>query len=298
MLRLVAFIRHWIFAFLIALSAINIAASALSGGSLTRAVSVISTILSLSLLIIDLRRKGGAKTWFIVELGWLGLLWVLWTAAAAKVTAAEIKANTPTSTLHHTSSDSPYSSYSSSYGSYGSYRPLLTVPRFLASLMCLMCGSIQLSTLLWPGVALVTMQLILNVIMAFTSPTRRFVTSVWFSPTSTLFHREEEEEGAKTKHRVYGNTNMNESGHGFKGAGAGVGATPSIAASSTPTVTGYNASPAYQGYPPSPSTPQGSYPRRNHNHAQVDEYVEMADNAQYEKAQYARQPQTPISPFS
>ncbi|CAG8507565.1 6278_t:CDS:2 [Acaulospora colombiana] len=172
-------------------------------------------------------------------------------AAAAKVTAAEIKANTPTSILDSFG-------HKSNTGTYGGY---------------------------YPPVALVTMQILLNVIMAFTSG-NRVIGSVWFGPTSNLFHKEEDE---KTKSKVYKNANMNESGHGLK-------APASIAASSTVTVTGYNNNPAYQGYPPSPSTPQGTYSRRNH--AQVDEYVDMANTTQYEKAQYSHQQATPAYPTS
>jgi len=47
------------------------------------AVAVITIVSLVAILVMDLLRKGAVTSFISVELGWLGVLWVLWLATAA-----------------------------------------------------------------------------------------------------------------------------------------------------------------------------------------------------------------------
>jgi len=54
------------------------------------AVSVISMVTIVPMLVVSLLRKGAITSWVAVELGWVGFLWVLWIASAGLSTSSYI----------------------------------------------------------------------------------------------------------------------------------------------------------------------------------------------------------------
>jgi hypothetical protein len=155
---------------------------------------------------------------------------------------------------------------------------------------------LRLSSAVWPCSGLYTAQIALDFIMVLGSGHRN-LGNVFFRPTSDLFFVDKSEKKGPNP-PVYGRANVNEGGHGFK-------VPSSLAASSSPNMLGYNNNGQpyqIQVYPPSPGTSQGSLTRRVN--PAVDEYADMSNQAQYEKAQYSQQPtqpsypQSPVSPYN
>jgi len=58
------------------------------------AVSVLTLLTLIPVLIMDHVRENFMLSWTMVELGWLGVLWILWLASAATTTAALEPLNT------------------------------------------------------------------------------------------------------------------------------------------------------------------------------------------------------------
>jgi preprotein translocase subunit SecG len=54
------------------------------------AVSVLTLVIAIPMLVVDFIRKGSVISWVATELGWCGLLWVLWLASAALSTSSLI----------------------------------------------------------------------------------------------------------------------------------------------------------------------------------------------------------------
>jgi len=51
------------------------------------AVSILTLIIAIPMLVVDFLRKGSFVSWVATELGWCGLLWVLWIASAGLSTS-------------------------------------------------------------------------------------------------------------------------------------------------------------------------------------------------------------------
>jgi len=61
----------------------NFSFTAPSWTKLGVAVSVITMVSLIPMIVIDFLRRGAPTSWVLVELVWLGILWVLWLATAA-----------------------------------------------------------------------------------------------------------------------------------------------------------------------------------------------------------------------
>lgn len=51
------------------------------------AVSILTFVIAIPMLVVDFMRKGSFVSWVATELGWCGLLWILWLASAALSTS-------------------------------------------------------------------------------------------------------------------------------------------------------------------------------------------------------------------
>ncbi|CAG8507524.1 6276_t:CDS:2 [Acaulospora colombiana] len=232
--RSLAFIRHWLFALIIVGSVINTWSTLLNLDLILVGICLLSTVVYFSLLVVDLRRRGGIKSWLIVEMAFAFVKALVQSAFSVNIPGTE--------------------AWTGIYDLGGFKDPTCSICeliRYRVPILLSLCG------------ALITVQLTL--ICCITCGARnRGVRSIWLAPTSDLFYDEEEDRKSLTPKPNIHNASRNGNGNG---QGLGVASPPSVttAVSSSVTVAGNNSQNTLtQGYLLPPSTTQGPYPRRPH----------------------------------